>query len=81
MRHCRTPEGAIRNAGLLVKSSELLRRNLETSVRLFEAMYEISRVEAFHAELIEELSKESPELSERVLMRLGRLAERWAPSA
>jgi hypothetical protein len=58
-----------------------LRRNLETSVRLFEAMYEISRVEAFHSELIQELSKESPELAERVLMRLGRLAERWAPSA
>ena len=72
-------DGGVRNAKLMLSASEHLRRSLETSVRLYEAMRSVNQVDAFHGAVIEEIGKESPELAERVLRRLSILSTQWAP--
>lgn len=79
MRYARAEDGRVRNAKLLVSASEHLRRSLETSVRLYEAMRSVNQVDAFHAAIIEEIGKVSPDLAEVVLNRLSLLSTQWAP--
>jgi hypothetical protein len=78
MRHARTPEGAVRNAKLLLSGSEHLRRCLEMAVKLQAALREDSDLERFHDAVMGEIRKESPECATRIAMRLGPVAQRWA---
>jgi hypothetical protein len=77
MRHARTPEGAIRNSGLLLKASEHLRRSLETACRLSEAMHSIDRLDRFHDLILQEIAKLAPETAEVLTIRLGQLSSEW----
>ena len=77
MRHARHDDGKVRNAKLLVSASEHLRRSLETSVRLFEAMRQIDQVDRLHTLIMEEIERESPACAERIVTRLGQLVSEW----
>jgi hypothetical protein len=68
----------VRNSKLLLSASEHLRRNLETAARITELMLRSDRIEKFHVAVIEEISRESAVLAERVALRLARLATQWA---
>jgi hypothetical protein len=46
-----------------------------------EAMHEIDQVSRFHDEIIAAIAGEAPELAERILVKIGRIAEHWAPSS
>ena len=83
MRHAKTDDGRVRNSKLLLAASAELRKCLETTVRIFETMREVSHVDRLHAEIIEEIGRESPELAERVLRRLDQFCSRFdvAPEA
>lgn len=75
MGHARTPEGTVKNAKLLLNASGTLRQCLDTALRVFEAVRELSELDKFHAAIIVELGKESPELAERVVARLRVLCD------
>lgn len=75
--YARAPDGKVKNARLLLRGNEQIRRTLETCVRLQQAMTELAQVERFHAAVIEEIAKESPELAERVVVRLNQLTAQW----
>ena len=77
MRHARTPEGAIRNSGLLLKASEHLRRSLETATRIAEAMRQVDQVDRLHSVIMDEIAKVSPETAEAIVVRLGQVAAEW----
>ena len=74
----RNADGSVRNSKLLLTASEHLRRNLETAAKITDQMLRAERVERFHTAIIEEISKESAVLAERVAMRLARLSAQWA---
>ena len=67
----------MRNARLLLQATENLRRCLETGLRIAEAMREMDQVDKFHAAILEEIAKMDPVLAERVVLRLGQIAEQW----
>jgi hypothetical protein len=79
--YAKTESGGVRNAGLILKSAEALRRAVETAARLAQQMHELAQVERFHNLIIAEVAKESPDAAERILAAVGRLADSWAPSA
>ena len=64
-----------RNTRLLLRAAEAMRRNLETAVRLQQAMHELGQVERFHQAIVAEIAKESPELAQRVVARLSTIAD------
>jgi hypothetical protein len=70
-------DGRVRLTKTALAASEHIRRCLETSVRMAEAMREISRIDEFHAVVVEEIAKESPDLAERLLMRLHHMTAAW----
>jgi hypothetical protein len=71
--HARGPDGRVRNPRLLLQATDSLRRCLETATRLQQALRDLQSVEAFHQGIIEEIAKESPEVVERIIRRLGHL--------
>lgn len=77
VRHAKTEDGKPRNAKLLLAAGDALRRAAETILKVTQAMHEIDAVERFHNEIFDALRQESPELAERVVRRLQRLAEKW----
>lgn len=77
MTHARTEDGRIRNAKLLIAASEHLRRCLDTAARIADQMRAVNQVDRFHAAIIEEVSRESPECAERIQRRLSTLAAEW----
>jgi hypothetical protein len=79
--YAKNESGGVRNAGLILKSAEALRRAVETAARLAQQMHELAQVERFHDAIIQEVAKESPAAAERILAAVGRLAETYAPSA
>jgi hypothetical protein len=81
MRYAKTPEGAVRNAKLLLSASTSLRQCLDTALRIFEAMHSISEIEKFHSAIFDALRAESPELAERVVQRLQHLTAQWGVGA
>ncbi len=80
MSYARTPEGAVRNAKLLLAASDKLRQSLDTALRVSQAMAGIAQVDRFHAAIVAELRQESPALAERVLARLHQVANEWGPA-
>ena len=75
--HALTDEGKIRNAKLLLQSSEHVRRTLETAARLQDSLIEVARVGQFHRAIFEMLREESPAFAERVVIRLRQLNVQW----
>ena len=80
MSYARTPEGAVRNAKLLLAASDKLRQSLDTALRVSQAMAGLAQVDRFHAAIVAELRLESPALAERVVARLNRVASEWGPA-
>jgi hypothetical protein len=73
--HAKTPDGSgIRNPWLLLAASNLIRKGIETALRLKKATDEIDQVERFHAAIMGEVARESPECAQRILHRLDALA-------
>jgi hypothetical protein len=75
--YAKTPDGAVRNARLLLQAGEVLRRCLDTAVRLAQAVHSLDRIEEFSAAAMDEIEKESPECAERIVARLGQLVARY----
>jgi hypothetical protein len=73
----RNPDGSIRLVKTALAASEHIRRCLETSVRVADAIRQISRIDAFHASIIDEIALESPECAERILVRLKQFHVSW----
>ncbi len=77
MGHARTPEGGVRMAKTLLAASEHLRRCMETTARLAEAMRNVAEVDRFHEAILAEVAKESPACAERILVRLAHQATEY----
>lgn len=77
MRHSRDPEGRIRNAGLLLRASEHLRRSLETATRIAETMRQVDQVDKLHDIILQEIGKLSPECAEAIVIRVAQIAGEW----
>jgi hypothetical protein len=78
IRHAQTTDGNVRNARLLLLASEHLRRSVETSVKLHEAVTAVMKVDRFHGSIIDILRDEKPELAERVALRMQQLCDEAA---
>ncbi|TCI00177.1 hypothetical protein EJV46_05870 [Roseococcus sp. SYP-B2431] len=74
MQHARIDTGGVRMAKTLLAASEHLRHCLETCGRLYEAMRGVAEVDRFHAAILEEVARESPECAERIAQRLALLS-------
>lgn len=77
MAYARTPEGLVRNSGLLLKASEHLRRTVESATRLYEALRQVDQVDRLHDIILDEIGKLSPERAEAIVVRLGQVATEW----
>ena len=80
MAFARRDDGSVRMPKTLLAASEQLRRNLETAVKVHEAMRAISDVERFHYELIgvvAEVARKHPIAAELLLNGMRRVVARW----
>ncbi|MBN8890988.1 MAG: hypothetical protein J0H91_11935 [Rhodospirillales bacterium] len=80
MAFARRDDGSVRMPKTLLAASEQLRRNLETAVKVHEAMRAISDVERFHDELIgvvAEVARKHPIAAELLLNGMRRVVARW----
>ena len=71
------PDGTLRLTKTALAASENTRRCLETSVRMAEALRDITKVTEFHDAVVEEIAKEAPACAERVLGRLYHLTSNY----
>lgn len=79
MRHARTDDGKVRNGKLLLAASNSLVRNLQIANELRRSIEQARKIEEFHVAIMDELQAASPELAERVLLRLRRTCDRFEP--
>ena len=77
MDYARHADGNVRSAKILLTATEVLRRSLDTAVKLQQAVMEISQVEKLHAAVFETIREESPATAERLLVRLQQLNASW----
>jgi hypothetical protein len=77
MAYARHADGNVRSAKILLSAAEVLRRSLDTAVKLQQAVLEVSQVEKFHAAVFETVREESPDTAERLLLRLRQLNASW----
>jgi hypothetical protein len=77
MDYARHADGSVRSAKILLTATEVLRRSLDTAVKLQQAVMEVSQVEKFHAAVFETIREESPATAERLLVRLQQLNAGW----
>ncbi len=77
LKAAHTEDGKPRNGKMILSAVEVLRRCLDTSVTLYEAMRSVNDYDRFHAMILEEVAKESPETAERIVMRLRQVATNW----
>ncbi len=78
IEQCKNSDGRIRAPRLTLAAVEHMRRCVETSLKLSDALREVSRLEEFHRQVVEEIAKESPECATRIMERLRLTQERWA---
>jgi hypothetical protein len=76
--YARTADGGVRNAKVLLAANDHLRRNIETWVKIQQAVMQLAQLERFHEAVFDVLREESPELAERVVMRLQQLSAQWS---
>ena len=80
INHARTEDGKVRSAKLLLAGSEHMRRNLETAVRLQEAMRQADDMERFHRRIlamVRGVAAQHPEAAQAIVAGLGQLAQDW----
>lgn len=77
MKQARNDDGTIRQTKLALMASEHMRRCLDTGVKMAEAMRAISKIDDFHLAVVDAIAEESPELAERLQMRLHHLTTSW----
>jgi hypothetical protein len=75
MEHGRMKDGGVRNARLIAAGAEHLRRAVETAAKLNETVAAQQEMQAFHRIIMQEITAESPEVQERILMRVKRACE------
>lgn len=81
LRQATAADGAIRQPRLALVASEHLRRCMETAARVAATMREVENLSRFHAEVVDAVRAESPEVAERLTQRLLQISDRWAPDA
>lgn len=65
---------------MLLQSTEVLRRCLETATRLYDAVAAVQRIDQFNAELlevVEAVHAECPEAARLIIQRTRAVADRW----
>jgi hypothetical protein len=77
MAYARHADGNVRSAKILLTATEVLRRSLDTAVKLQQTIVDVSQIERFHAAVVEAIREESPTTAERLLVRLQQLNTRW----
>lgn len=77
MKRSRDSAGAVRNSKQLLAASEHLRRNLETAIKLQEAISDGLEVERFHQTIMEEIAKIDPIVAGRIAARLLEVNSAW----
>jgi transposase-like protein len=78
MAYASNADGTVRNSKLLLNASENLRRAVETSVKLHDAVMDVLAVERFHQAVFDVLRDQSPALAEAVVVRLRDLNAEWS---
>lgn len=73
----RGADGDVRNARLLLRAAENLRRSVETAAKLQEMMVAEMQVERFHDIIFEEISRIDPAVARRIATRLQELNASW----
>lgn len=74
----RGPDGRVRNLNGLSKAGILKLRALDVGLKAQQVLAELAEVDKFHAMVLEEISKESPEVTARIVQRLNALTAAWA---
>lgn len=69
----RAPDGKPRNPKAILQSVSVRLRGLEVGLRAQQALAELAEVDRFHALVIEEISKEAPDVAERIVRRVSAL--------
>ncbi len=77
MAYARHADGSVRSAKILLSAAEMLRRSLDTAVKLQQALMDVAQTERFHTAVIETIKDESPATAERLLVRLQQLNASW----
>lgn len=77
MRFAAHPDGAVRAPKLTLQAAETLRRSLDTSVKLYQAMRDVQAVDRFHQAVLAEVARESPECARRIVQRLSMIATEY----
>jgi hypothetical protein len=80
MDYARHADGNVRSAKILLAATEVLRRSLDTAVKLQQAIMDVAQVEEFHTAVVEAIREESPATAERLLVRLRQLNTSWGPA-
>jgi hypothetical protein len=71
--HALTPDGAVRNAALLLRVAAVMDRSLATACRLREMLRDDEALERRTAAMCEEIRRESPDCARRIAVRLFEL--------
>jgi hypothetical protein len=71
--HALTPDGAVRNAKLLLQVTSVMDRSLNTACKLREMLRDDEALERRTAAMCEEIRRESPECARRIAVRLFEL--------
>jgi hypothetical protein len=74
---CYSEAGKVRNGKLLLSAASNLIRSVETLTRVAERMNNVAKIEEMQNAMIEEVAKESPETSIRILRRIQELITRY----
>ena len=78
LAYARTPDGAVRNAKLILMGSNHMRQTIETVARIQDTLLQMAQVKRFHQAIFDMLRQESPAFAERVVVRLRQLNVQWA---
>jgi len=76
--HALAEDGKLRNAKLFLQGSEHVRRTIETLARVQEALLQTEHIKRYHDAMFDALRQESPEVAERILIRLRQLNLAWS---
>lgn len=77
MAYARHADGSVRSAKILLSAAEMLRRSLDTAVKLQQALMDVAQTEKFHAAVFETIREESAATAERLLVRLQQVNASW----
>jgi len=67
----------VRNACLLLATTDKLRACLETTAKVLKTMHDHDPVNLLYDAIIKEIAKESPAVADRILRQVSAVAARW----